>query len=318
MSHELYTAANGKTSMAYVGEKPWHGLGQELTPDAPIEVWSKEAGMNFEIHRTPVAALAPDSTAIDLPNREVLYRNDTNKGLAVVSPRYRVVQPLEVLEFFGGVSADLGYTLETAGVLYQGATYWALAKTPFEAKVGGVDAIRGYLMLSTSCDGSMSTAARFVNTRVVCNNTLRIALGEKVPEVRVTHRQKFDASKVRSELGLTEENWNEHTAQMGRLAETRLTDAGVERFLQTLFPAPALMAEGKPSRAHDAVRELFMGGGIGAGVGAADGTAWGLLNAVTEFIDHKRGYSQDARLSEAWFGGGASIKQMAAELLLEA
>jgi phage/plasmid-like protein (TIGR03299 family) len=311
MSHELYTNAAGKTSMAYVGAKPWHGLGQELTAGASIETWRTEAGMDYTLDRAPVTMIAPDGNFVEMPERDVLYRSDTRRGLAVVSSRYKVVQPGEVLEFFGGLSESLGYRLETAGVLYGGATYWALAKTPFEASVGGSDVIRGYLMLATSCDGSMSTVARFVNTRVVCNNTLRIAVGEQVPQVKVTHRQKFDASRVRDELGLTDEAWIAHAETLNRLADTRVTEARAQEFLRNLFPTTGE----RPSIASERSFELFMGKAIGSDLPGVSGTAWGLLNAVTEYLDHHRGRSQDARLSEAWFGGGATMKQKALDLL---
>ena len=166
-------------------------------------------------------------------------------------------------------------------------------------------------MLATSCDGSMSTVARFVNTRVVCNNTLRIAVGEQVPQVKVTHRQKFDASRVRDELGLTDEAWIAHAETLNRLADTRVTEARAQEFLRNLFPTTGE----RPSIASERSFELFMGKAIGSDLPGVSGTAWGLLNAVTEYLDHHRGRSQDARLSEAWFGGGATMKQKALDLL---
>ena len=90
--------------MAYVGETPWHGLGNELTPQQPIEVWAEQSGMSFQILETPVRFMAesagPLGSIKTFTDQRVLYRSDTQDALSVVSNRYQVVQPSEVLEFY--------------------------------------------------------------------------------------------------------------------------------------------------------------------------------------------------------------------------
>jgi len=89
----------------------------------------------------------------------VLYRSDTKAPLSVVSNRYQIVQPREVLEFYRDLTEVSGYELETAGVLKGGRKFWALARTGQTTKLKGNDQVNGYLLLATSCDGTLATTA---------------------------------------------------------------------------------------------------------------------------------------------------------------
>ena len=99
MAHELFMNENGQASMAYVGKTPWHGLGQQLTEDSPIDVWAHQAGMDYFIEEAPVEYTV-NAQHKTYTGKKVLFRNDTGVALSVVSDRYKVVQPLDVLEFF--------------------------------------------------------------------------------------------------------------------------------------------------------------------------------------------------------------------------
>ncbi len=143
--------------MAYVGAEPWHGLGNRLPAKQPIEVWAKSAGMDWTIQESPVRFMADSigslGTIHSFEDQKVLYRSDTKEALSVVSQRYQVVQPKEVLEFYRDLTDVSGYQLETAGVLKGGKKFWALAKTGQSTALKGNDQVRGYLLLATSCDG---------------------------------------------------------------------------------------------------------------------------------------------------------------------
>lgn len=322
MAHELYiNDTTNQASMAYVGAAPWHGLGQRLTEDAPIEVWAEQAGMNFSIHSTeakfkPINA-GPKAKHIELPNSRVLYRDDTNAPLGIVSPRYKVVQPNEVLGFFRDLSEAHGFKLETAGVLFNGQKYWALAKTPFEVTLAGADVIKAYLMLATSCDGTMSTIARYVKTRVVCNNTIEMALSEHGGQVRVNHSTVFNADRVKQQLGLLEQSWEVEAEQMKQLSTRTVTaQEAVDYFIKVLGNPDKPVEEQRNVALLAKVHGLFDGSGIGASLASSKGTAWGMLNAVTEYVDHYRGskddgLAKDRRLESAWFYDGATMKQRA-------
>ena len=90
-------------TMAYAGDKPWHGLGNKLATPQPIDIWKRQAGMDWMIEESEVRYITGNHTvgAIhSFPEQKVLYRSDTKRPLAVVSKRFQVVQPEEVLEFY--------------------------------------------------------------------------------------------------------------------------------------------------------------------------------------------------------------------------
>ena len=187
--------------MAYVGQTPWHGLGNQLTQKQPIEIWQREAGMDWQIQDSPVHfkadSIGPLGTIHSFPEQKVLFRSDTKAPLSVVSNRYQIVQPREVLEFYRDLSEVSGYELETAGVLKGGRKFWALARTGQSAVLKGNDEVSGYLLLATSCDGTLATTATPTTVRVVCNNTLTIALDGATRSIKVPHNTRFDPKAVK-------------------------------------------------------------------------------------------------------------------------
>lgn len=308
--------------MAYVGEAPWHQLGNQLAPKQPIEVWAEKAGMNWEIRETPVRFMTEEAGSLgsirSFEEQKVLFRSDTKRALSVVSGRYQVVQPKAVLEFYRDLTEVSGYELETAGVLKEGRKFWALARIGKEALLKGGDLVKAYLLLATSCDGTLATTATPTSIRVVCNNTLTIALNQAEGAVKVPHSTAFDAEAVKKRLGVAVSQWDQFMYRMKNLAERRVKDEEASRyFLKVLCrtegqpdPLQRLMNE----RALKRVGELYAGQGHGSELQSAKGTAWGLLNAVTEYVDHeRRARSQDHRLDSAWFGNGATLKERALE-----
>lgn len=316
MAHELASS----NDMAYVGSTPWHGLGNKLPPNQPIEVWQREAGMDFEIKKSIVLFNADngDNSLLNLRNNmdaSVLYRSDNLEPLSVVSKRYKVVQPRDVLEFYRDLVSVAGFEIETAGVLKGGKKLWALAKTRQEALLPGLDKVKAYLLLATSCDGSLATTAQFCSIRVVCANTLNMAVGESKGAVRVPHSRVFDPVAVKQELGLGMSAWDTFMASIKEMAKRPVNKFEAMSYLVNVLGDPNLPLNEQPNQKNiQAVYGLYSGGGKGSNLQSSAGTTWGLLNSVTEFIDHeRRARSQDYRLDSAWFGQGAQIKARALE-----
>lgn len=307
------------SSMAYVGDTPWHGLGNPLSPKQPIEVWAKESGMDWQIEAAEVRYVAGVAgsglgSIHPFPEQRVLYRSDTKAPLSVVSSRYQVVQPREILEFYRDLTEVGGFELETAGVLKEGRKLWALARTGQSVSLKGRDEVNGYLLLATACDGTLATTAQFTSVRVVCNNTLSIALGDTAGAVKVPHRSQFDAQAVKRQLGIAISSWDGFMVRMKALAEREVTDTAAEAFFRRVLTYPS--TTGLPTSTNDsairAVQALYAGRGMGATLPSAAGTAWGLVNSITEFVDHqRRARSLDHRRDAAWFGAGATLKQNA-------
>ncbi len=312
--------------MAYVGQTPWHHLGNQLPPKQSIELWAEKAGMDWDITEAPVRyatdPLDVGNSLKTFDEQKVLFRSDTKRPLSVVSGRYQVVQPRAVLEFYRDLTEISGYELETAGVLKEGRKFWALAKIGREAKLKGDDLVKGYLLLATSCDGTLATTATPTTIRVVCNNTLTMALDRANGAVKVPHSTKFDAGAVKARLGVAVAHWDEFMYRMKALSERAVKDEEASRFFLKVLcgtegtpdPTQRLMNQ----RALKRVHELYAGHGHGAELQSAKQTAWGLLNAVTEYVDHeRRARSQDHRLDIAWFGRGAVVKDRALEHALQ-
>ncbi|MDW5376398.1 DUF932 domain-containing protein [Halomonas sp. HP20-15] len=312
-------------SIAYVGDTPWHGLGQQLAPHQPLEVWQRQAGMDWQIEEAPVRFIADSASHLgsihSFPEQKVLYRSDTQAPLSVVSQRYKVVQPEEVLEFYRDLTEYAGYELETAGVLKGGRKFWALARSGLSTSLKGQDAVNGYLLLATSCDGSLATVATPTTVRVVCNNTLTIAVDGMSQGVKVPHNTAFDAQRVKQQLGISVSQWDDFMHRLKTLAERKVSRDEAKAYFQTVIcnvEAPLDDPSKLPNyRALNRVQKLYQGEGRGAELCTAKDTAWGLLNAVTEYVDHeKRARSNDYRMDSAWFGQGANLKDKALESAL--
>jgi phage/plasmid-like protein (TIGR03299 family) len=303
-------------NMAFVRETPWHGLGNRLPDKQPLEVWLEAAGMDWEIKTTDVlfrVGMGNNFNVHPNPDAKVLYRSDTLKALSVVSPRYKVVQPKEILEFYRDLVSIGGFELETAGVLKDGKKLWALAKTGEETVLKGGDRVKGYLLLATSCDGTLATTAQFTSVRVVCNNTLQIATDDRVGAIKVPHSTKFDPMAVKQALGVGASAWEAFEEKAQVLAGRKVNRMDVTKYIiDVLGDRNAPIAEQPNEKALKTVVDLFAGKGKGSNLASSEGTAWGLVNAVTEYVDHhRRARSQDYRLDSAWFGQGAGIKEKA-------
>lgn len=320
MSHEL-DMSNGRVNMAFVGETPWHGLGHRLPEDADIDTWRTVAGMDWSLVSSPVLYSDHQGEIQTYPGRRILSRSDTHEALACVSNQYRVVQPSEVLEFYRDLVETAGFRLHTAGVLRSGRKYWALAELGESARIMGQDQMDGYLLLATACDGTLATRAMFTSVRVVCANTLAFAVEDADRgvgarrHIRVPHSVTFDPNKVKMELGLAPASWKSFLTKCERLADRKVSRKEALEWLIKVFGdanKPVEEQQNGRARVMNTVLQLFEGGGKGSNFRSSKDTAWGLVNAATEYCDHHaRCRSVDARIDRAWFGDGAVLKQKA-------
>ena len=323
MSHDL-DESTGKPAMAYVGERPWHGLGEALPPEQDIETWVKAARLDWGIEMLPVNYQMGGRNHV-MRDRFVLARSDTQAALSVVSGDYRVVQPKEVLEFYRDLVEERQYQLETAGALDGGRKVWALARTGLVAGVAGnpADELGAYVLLATSCDKSLATTIAFTSVRVVCQNTLSFAVHEVKKEsrrsIKVNHSRRFDADQIKKDLGLMDESWEKFKLQLTPMAGKAMSDSAAEEFFQSLFQSEKEMKEGTISdQKRKEVMQLmsFYRHAPGQDLPTAKNTLWGAVSAVTYYVDHIRTASGD-RLDSAWFGTGATLKEKAWQQALE-
>lgn len=314
-----------------------------LVKGATIEQWTKAAGMDFLIKKAAVRYYADraQTKLMTMQDQVALIRSDTGEALGIVSPDYNIVQPFEVMEFFREPVENMGFELTTAGTLFGGKRFWALAKIT-EGVISGWDKIGAYLLLTTGADGATATEGRQISICVVCANTLRLALlEENNKRARQSHRSRYDEKRLKADLGLAADLFPKFIETANELSRVKVSDAVADEFVMKLLSGGAAQAEvqqvvaeqsqgdsladllkgpyilpeieieGKARRPRgmDAILQLFEGEGMGATQKGRASTAWGLVNAVTEFTDHhSTAKTADHRVAKAWFGSGEALK----------
>jgi phage/plasmid-like protein (TIGR03299 family) len=310
--HEL-NFNNGKASMMYVGDAPWHNLGVKLDQPATAEEAVISAGLDYAVVKKPLHAVINKRQHVLVANNFATLRTDTNQVLGVVGERYTVLQNREAFTFFDALTGTGEAIYETAGALGNGERIWILAKLPGYIKVHGKDIVNKYLLLCNSHDGSSLVRAKLTPIRVVCKNTLSLALSG-TEEVRIRHTPSSvekleEAHKL---LGLTNQLYEQLDFIFNRMALKKVTDKQLLEYIKKLIPSTDAENQTRTENIRSKILELHESG-QGANLGR--GTLWGGYNAVTEYTDHiLHSRDQSRRLHSAWFGGGERLKMKAFEL----
>ena len=306
-------------TMAYAGQTPWHGLGNRVDPNISLEEFQKQAGLDWSVSKRPVqygSRLDPRMEIRTFKDKFVLTRDSDERPFSVVSGRYKAVQPKEVFSFFKDLLDMYGMRMHTAGSLKDGGRIWCLAETGDVHKVLNVDKVESYLLLATSYDLTMSTIAQFTSVRVVCNNTLHAAMGDKTGRITIPHMKDFNEAEIKAQLGIGREQWQAFGEMLDSLAKVKIDFIKAKEVVDAAFKVhPSDVTN--PDRLHVAnVTDLFQHQRY-IGADLAGDSAWGLLSCVTEYVDfRKRARGQGNRLDNAWFGEGANIKQRAMQELV--
>lgn len=319
MAHQLTSRKNGFIEFAAAGPRSavWHGLGQYLDQGATIETWKEQAGMDWKINSSPLMYQGSANIMTD-ESVQILHRSDSDDRLGIVSKDYKIVQPGEVLEFFRDLTEQNKMQLSAAGTLFGGKRFWATAEMGKEAEIVQGDKINGYLLLVSSADGSTATTAKLCSTRVVCNNTLQIALSEKSKNaVRVTHSKIFDPTSVKIDMGLIDLAWESFIGDLRNLANKKMDDdAARDFFAKLITPADqSVNFELMRTQRHvDALMHFFKNG---SGAEMSYGTRWGALNAATEMWTHGKG-KRDAskQFDDSEMGWASNMKMTTKDALL--
>jgi phage/plasmid-like protein (TIGR03299 family) len=320
MSHNL-NFFNGRSSMMYVNEAPWHGLGQRLDHPATAEEAIEAANLDYTVVKKPLQAVINGKRRIDVPDYFATVRTDTQDVLGVVGSRYSPVQNRDAFGFFDSLVGQNEAIYETAGALNKGEKIWILARLPGYIKLLGRDVVQKYLLLYNSHDGSSMIRAKLTPIRVVCNNTLSVALAGMEQEVRIKHTPSAlekleEAHKL---LGLSNSVYDLLDTIFKRMALTKVTDKQLIQYVEALVPDNP---ESESKKRTENIRETILS--LHQDVEDAKairGTAFGAYNAITEYTDHVIATKDpNRRLNSAWFGSGERLKvkafQLAQDMLL--
>jgi phage/plasmid-like protein (TIGR03299 family) len=313
MAHEL-EIINGEAQMAYRESNglPWHGLGTPVSDDMTPQQMMEAAGLDWEVEKVP--------TFIDLNGRkietgqEALVRSTDGKILTQVGKGWNPVQNAEAFDFFTDFVSAGDMVMDTAGSLKEGQIVWAMADVRDGFSLFNGDEVKGYLLFSNPHQYGKAIDVKFVMERVVCNNTLTVALNEKgMPGVRINHRSVFDAEMVKQTLGLSHNKIEKFKEAAEFLGSKRYDDAMLQRFMAKVFGESTMEGKVLSRTAEEAMSYVENQ----PGDNFRPGTWWNAYNAVTYMADHKLCRSADTRMTSAWFGGNAKRKVDALDTAIE-
>ncbi|MCA9310234.1 MAG: DUF932 domain-containing protein [Phycisphaerales bacterium] len=328
MAHELTTREDGAVEMFSAGDVPvWHRLGQRTDAAVESDQAIALAGLNWEVEEHPIHLLTSPVDAIRIRSHKAIIRTDTRGVLGVVGDRYTPIQNREAFSWLDEVVGEKLAAFETAGSIRGGRIVWMLLKLPRELRIAGTDDIsRPYLLVCNSHDGSRAFRVLRTAVRVVCNNTLTLALniGEGTGlTLRHTAGSLDRIDEAQRVLGLATRQFDRMQTEMDLLASTRLSEAEVRDYFLTVWPDnPQTEDNRRAALVRDRMRHNFDSGA--QRLEGIEGTAWAAYNAVSQWTDWERPtrgrtaqQRDDNRLRSIWLGDSAQVKQRAWKAALE-
>lgn len=304
-------------SMMYVNEVPWHRLGTKLDRPATAEEAMNAASLSWEVQLQPIYT-GPERT-VKVKDRFAVCRTDrldqTDGGqLGIVGRDYTPLQNREAFSFLDPLVGEQAAIYHTAGSLRGGRRVWMLAKLPGEIRVIGDDITEKYVLLSNSHDGTAAVRIGLTPIRVVCMNTLNLAL-RSMGGLTVRHHANVveQVQQAHNLLGFVNSGFDRAAEIMQQMARTPVTTDRLRTYFEQVIPIPDddEVAKSKVLQRHNRLAELFETG-IGQDLPGVRGTVWAGYNAVTQFVDRESYTARNREpLNTIWFGEGERIKRLA-------
>ena len=337
-----------RTTFVSKRELSWHKLGkvvEAMTSEEAIEL----GGLNFEVGLEPIYIAGQrlnnsDVKGFDNVIKQKLslganveyYERQTIKGsfatvrkdnhfpLGVVGGRYTPIQNREAFDFFDNAIGEGHAQYETAGALGNGETIFITAKLPNYIKVNG-DNIDSYLLFTTSHDGSGAVQVLFTPIRVVCANTLSIAIGEAKNKITIRHTKsaKEKMNNLEKVLGMSSTLKDEMNLNFAILQNITISDNMIEDLMIDCLGLKVLEDKGVLSTKSDNIlEEALKYYKFGFGQKDIYGTAWGVLNGVTGYLQNVKSYRSDESMFNSMFlkngaTDAAGIRQKTFDLLIK-
>lgn len=312
MAHEV-------EQMMYVGDVPWHKLGTRFEEPPSLEDAIVAAGLNWKVTTEPVFTGAGEELAA-LATR----RGDNNQILGVVGPKYTPLQNIEAFDFFRPFIDAGDASIETAGSLREGKRVFVLAKLKLDPmEIVKNDAVEKYVLLSNSHDGTLAIRVGFTPVRVVCANTMALAINSKASKLlRVRHTKNVVANleQIQEVMNLANQEFEATADQFKLLASRDINSQDLEKYVKLVFnPTKKIVETGlenvKNQRILNSVIPLFENG-RGNDLPGVKGTYWAAYNAISEYLQYERGEEKN-RLDNMWFGVGAELNKKALDVAVQ-
>ena len=330
----LTTNMHGNVEMAYAGATPWHGLGTDVEGLMTSREALEKAYLDWIVTKELVYQLMNDGTYRAIPSKYATIRNDNELPLGIVGSKYTILDNVDAFAFMDEIVQEGLAMYETCGSMKEGRQIWILAKLPNHVTIGEGDEVVPYLLLTNTHDGSGAVKIMPTFIRVVCNNTLQMALGEgrgskTIYNIRHTKNMADKVDSARDAIGLINEDFERTKEFYQSLMNVKLT----HEELETYFIGAAKLEYNDEGELHprgqNIVTQLFQNMNHETNlVGNMKNTAWAAYNAFTFWVDHQRCISKtkglnmtqdqlQTNLSNALMGAGLVDKQKALNLALE-
>jgi len=319
--------------MFYFGELPWHTLGTRIDKPATITEALKVGGLNWEVDTVPIAPIGEPDTEIS--HRVAVVRTDRKPGEAgrvvgVVHPGFQPLQNRDGAMMFDALLGQGQPTYHTGGYLKNGEVIWLLARLPGEIRVRGEDVLETYLLFTNSHDGSVAIDIRLTTVRVVCQNTLSMALHKKGTAGKVfkrAHNGSYELlnAEAKAFFEFSVQQTKEAEALFSRLAAKNCSKEDFQGFLKALIPEPARPATASRNPAvlrgyetrletiletRKEILGVHLDGIASHNIPPAESNWWGALNSATGWSDHIQATDND-RYAHALLGSGDRLKSSA-------
>jgi phage/plasmid-like protein (TIGR03299 family) len=268
-------------SMMYVREKPWHGLGT-MVETAPTSADAlKLAGLDWRVDQRNIQVCG----GAKIPNYKANVRDSDGRVLGVVTDRYKTVQNTEAFDFTDELIGGGDVRYESAGSLLGGKKIWLLAKLPDTEILG--DKTEPFLCFSNTHDGSGAIRVCMTPVRVVCNNTLNLALhsAKRAWSVRHTGDIQSKLHDARVCLEMANRYMEDLSEYADRLANTSVTDERIKEILDELFPVTDDSSE-REKRNMETMKTEYMVCMLAPDILKFKNTAWGAINAMSDMVTH--------------------------------
>jgi phage/plasmid-like protein (TIGR03299 family) len=312
MAHNLATV-NGKVSLAYVGEKPWHGLGTQCESAMTAEEAIRLGGLDYTVEKRPLFINTPDGSQVEVPNHFSNVRTDTNQPLGVVKNRYTIVQNKDAFGFFDSIIEQGEAIFQTAGALGNGERIFITAKLPEDMLIRG-EKVEKYIILTNSHDATTTVIAGFSSVRVICQNTLQAALRNIDNKVSIPHTASADsrlkqASKV---MGIASKYMNEVNDIFEGMTYKKLSDLELRNYIEEVMKNDRAVTKDEEkeisARMKKTTDEIYSFALTHATqtTEPAYRTLWGAYNAISGNYNFLKNYtSAEAKMRDMNYGGAA-------------
>ena len=308
--------ANVET-MFYVGETPWHGLGEKLAEAPTIREGIGQSGLDWDVGLKDL--FTADGQAV--PARATIRSTD-NSILGVVGPRYVPLQNCDAFDWFEPFVESGEASLHTAGSLQNGKKIWVLAQINREnSEIVRGDEVAKFLMLSNSHDGTTAIRVGFTPIRIVCANTLAMAhnaSASKLIRVRHTQSSRVNLDRLREIMDTINGQFEATAEQFRFLASRNYNAADVRKYVKAVLGVERVTDEDLPTRTKNTMETIFeLIENDRQSLAGVRGTYWAAYNGVNEYFNYHQGRNNDNRMNSLWFGPGLADNRSALDLALD-